>query len=198
MKKVYIGIGVLCLILALIIGGSVIIDKQLDKDSSFLSDHIDFDKFTSTTSSAKNTLGNVSSYTEMEITEKEAKVSDVPDGGDYEIIVTDIGQVVVEAKLTEEEWSSRIKKGITSEKINEANKECAKLYYYSSLDAFSKQTYLEIYIALKNFTDSFYICSLSPDDIDIAFNAVMADHPEIFYVNGYLFTKYTAGDKEQI
>ncbi|MCR4696821.1 MAG: hypothetical protein K5654_05865 [Lachnospiraceae bacterium] len=195
MKKVYIGIGVLCLILALIIGGSVIIDKQLDKDSSFLSDHIDFDKYTSTANGAKNTIGAINGYTEMSITEKEAKVSDVPDGGDYEIIVTDIGQIVVEAKLTEDEWASRIKKGLTSEKINEANKECSKLYYYGSLDQFSKQIYLEIYIALKNYTDSFYICSLSPEDIDIAFNAVMADHPEIFYVNGYLFTKYTAGDE---
>ena len=63
------------------------------------------------------------------------------------------------------------------------------------LDTFDKQLYLEIYIGITNFRESFYICSLSPDSIDMSFNSMMADHPEIFYINGYLFTKYTAGDE---
>ena len=44
MKKIYLLIGALVLALALLIGASVIIDKQLEKDTTFISDHIDFDK----------------------------------------------------------------------------------------------------------------------------------------------------------
>ena len=49
MKKIYFIIAALVLALGLLIGASLIIDKQLEKDSSFISDHIDFDK------TAKNT-----------------------------------------------------------------------------------------------------------------------------------------------
>ena len=41
MKKIYLLIGALVLVLALLIGASVIIDKQLEKDTSFISDYID-------------------------------------------------------------------------------------------------------------------------------------------------------------
>ena len=44
MKKIYLLIAGLLLALALLITGSVLLDKQLKKDSSFISDRVDFDK----------------------------------------------------------------------------------------------------------------------------------------------------------
>lgn len=36
---------------------------------------------------------------------------------------------------------------------------------------------------------------LDEDSIDRVFQSVMIDHPELFYVEGYTYTKYTRGDK---
>ena len=117
MKKLYMAIGVLCAILALLIGGSYFLDKQLGYDSSLLSDHSDNSRLKSK---------NQGAYSDMEVKEKEAKAKNVPEGKtDYEVIVTDIGEIRVYAKQTEEEWNSRIKLGLTSEAINKANKECS-------------------------------------------------------------------------
>jgi len=199
MKKVYILIAALCLALALLIGGSILVDKKLEDDTSFISDHIDFDKFDSSGSknsfnasnNNKNIIGN-----NMEITEKEEKAVNISDiSTDHEVIVTDIGEIKVDAILSTEEWNERTEKGFDKVSINDANKKCKGLYYYDNLQPGMRQLYLEIYLALSNYTDSFYICSVSPDDIDLAFNCVMGDHPEIFYVNGYLFTKYTSSDE---
>ena len=199
MKKVYLIIAALCLALALLIGGSVILDRQLDKDSSFISDHIDFDKTAQNTPASKTSTSSTSygtNPTEMEITEKEAEVKDISNiSNEHEIIFTDLGEIEVDAMLSEEEWSSRIAKGINAANINEFNRLCANQFYYERLDNRLKQVYLEIYISLINYTDSFYICTVNPDDIDYAFNCVMGDHPEIFYVNGYMFTKYTLEGK---
>ena len=193
MKKVYFIIAGLCLLLALLIGGSVIIDKQLEKDTSFISDHIDFDKTAQNTTSkvtnAQKDILNAASHIEVTEQEKKADVSKITE---HEIILTDIGELQVDAGLSEEEWKQRIDKGITAETVNKANKECKDLYYYGKIDSSLRQLYLEIYICLKDYTDSFYICSVDPDDIDYIFNCVMGDHPEIFYTNGYMYTKYTA------
>ena len=195
MKKIYLLIAGLLLALALLITGSVLLDKQLKKDSSFISDRVDFDKtaYSHTADSASGT--NVNSafpLMEMEVTENEKTLKDLSDvASDHEIIFTDLGELEVDAMLTEEEWGLRIQNGINASNINEYNRLCSNLFYYNQLDSKTKQTYLEIYISLLNFTDSFYICTIDPEEIDYAFNCVMGDHPEIFYVNGYMFTKYT-------
>ncbi|MBP5493592.1 MAG: hypothetical protein J6X97_00730 [Lachnospiraceae bacterium] len=197
MKKIYLIIGALVLALALLIGASVIIDKQLEKDSSFISDHIDFDKTAQNVAYTKPSSPDSSSgLFDMEVTEKVAKMDDVSKISDvHEVIPTDIGELKVEAGLSEEEWGERIALGINAKNINEANNECQGLFYYDNLDPSLKQLYLEIYIALSNYVESFYICSINPDDIDFAFNSVMGDHPEIYFTNGYMYTKYTSDDR---
>ena len=196
MKKFYLIVAGLCLALALLIGGSILIDKKLEKDSSFITDNIDMEKYASTSDSLKKKNSkNNGSFSEMEITGKEVKADNISKITDeHELILTDIGEIKVDAGLSEEEWQSRIDLGIDSVAINRANKDCSKLFYYSNTPDDLKQLYLEIYIALSNYTESFYICSINPDDIDYSFNCVMGDHPEIFYSNGYMYTKYTVED----
>ncbi|MBP5530233.1 MAG: hypothetical protein J6X80_09300 [Lachnospiraceae bacterium] len=197
MKKIYLLIGALVLALALLIGASVIIDKQLEKDTSFISDYIDFDKTAQNVPYTKpQTSGSSLGLFDMEVTEKVTKMDDVSKISDeHEVIPTDIGEIKIDAGLSEEEWGQRIQMGINAQNINEANKECQGLFYYDNLESEYKQLYLEIYIAIKNYSDAFYICSINPDDIDYAFNCVMGDHPEIFYTNGYMYTKYTTTDR---
>lgn len=185
MKKYYFLIAGLCVLLALLIGTSIAVDKKIKNNSSG----------NTITTSGKN-YSNEAPGMDLEITEKEAKVQNASKiREDYEVIQSDIGELVIDAGLTEEEWQKRLDQGFNSEMINGANKECVGLFYYDNIDPSLRQLYLEIYLALCNYLDSFYICSTSPEDIDYAFNCVMGDHPEFFYSNGYLFTKYMLQDE---
>ncbi|MBO6090329.1 MAG: hypothetical protein J6P37_08495 [Lachnospiraceae bacterium] len=196
MKKIYLIIGALILALALLIGASVLIDKQLEKDSSFISDHIDFDKTAQNVPYTSPSASSSSSSLDIEVTEKVAKIDDVSKiQTEHEVINTDIGEIKIDAGLSEDEWGDRISMGINTQNLNAANKECQGLFYYDNLEPEFKQLYLEIYISIKNYTDAFYICSIDPEDIDYAFNCVMGDHPEIFYTNGYMYTKFTSLDR---
>ena len=196
MKKIYLIIGALVLALALLIGASVIIDKQLEKDTSFISDYIDFDKTAQNVPYTSPVTSDSNGLLDKEVTEKVTKIDDMSKiSEEHEIINTDIGEIIIDAGLSEEEWGERISMGINAQNINAANKECQGLFYYDNLEPEFKQLYLEIYIAIKNYADTFYICSIDPEDIDYAFNCVMGDHPEIFYTNGYMYTKFTTTDR---
>ena len=68
-------------------------------------------------------------------------------------------------------------------------------YAYSMLDPELQSLYTELYDILKNFGDKVEISSKEPPKIDKAFQCVMLDHPEIFYVTGYTLGKYMLGDE---
>ena len=65
------------------------------------------------------------------------------------------------------------------------------LYAYMSLNAEEKVVYDEIYEILSGFKSEVYISTLDTDVIDLAFDCVLMDHPELFYVKGYSIKTYT-------
>ncbi|MCH5262003.1 MAG: hypothetical protein J1F42_03755 [Lachnospiraceae bacterium] len=67
-------------------------------------------------------------------------------------------------------------------------------YAYSMLPAEEQTLYLEIRDALINFEENVRLSSYDKDEISHAFQCVLNDHPEIFYVDGYTYTEYTLGD----
>ncbi|MCR5302616.1 MAG: hypothetical protein K6E49_09290 [Lachnospiraceae bacterium] len=66
-------------------------------------------------------------------------------------------------------------------------------YAYSGLDETGKNCYLEIYAILSEMLENVELSSKDPDEVDLAFRAVMVDHPELFYVKGYSIGKYMNG-----
>lgn len=70
-----------------------------------------------------------------------------------------------------------------------------RYYIYEQLNEEEKTIYAEVYSILEKLASDTKVSTLDPELIDKAFNAVMLDHPEIFYVSGYSFTKYTRGSK---
>lgn len=68
-----------------------------------------------------------------------------------------------------------------------------KYYAYDHLNDEEKLLYTEIYGILDNCASDTKVSSKDPDQIEKAFNYVMLDHPEIFYITGYSFTKYMRG-----
>ena len=67
-------------------------------------------------------------------------------------------------------------------------------YAYSTLNDAEKTLYDEVYRAIVSYTDPAPVSTTEPKVLDKVFNCVMIDHPEIFYVNGYRYTKYTIGN----
>lgn len=67
-------------------------------------------------------------------------------------------------------------------------------YAYGMLPEREQNLYLEIRDAIKNYDENVRLSSYDRDEISHAFQCVLNDHPEIFYVDGYTYTEYTLGN----
>ena len=64
-------------------------------------------------------------------------------------------------------------------------------YAYGTLSESGRAVYDAMYEAMRDFSSETTLPSTDEDEIDTAFNCVMADHPELFYTNGFQYVKYT-------
>ncbi len=69
------------------------------------------------------------------------------------------------------------------------------LYAFSRLNTHEQNIYVDILSALLAFEDNITLATKEVEEIDKAFQCVLLDHPEIFYVDGYKYTKYTSEDE---
>jgi transglutaminase-like putative cysteine protease len=68
------------------------------------------------------------------------------------------------------------------------------MYYgYHKLDEDKQTIYLEMLGALEEMKDDVRLSTTDKSKLDVVFNCLMDDHPELFYVNGYKYTEYTLG-----
>lgn len=73
-------------------------------------------------------------------------------------------------------------------------KEQEGLYAYECLNTEEKTIYVQIYDSLIKLQET-ELSAVESDKLEKVFQCVMNDHPDIFYVEGYTFTKYTKGNK---
>lgn len=92
------------------------------------------------------------------------------------------------------EETSSLNPGFQDEAKAELMRKQQGLFYFSSLEITQQNIYVEILYALENEVEEMLLSTTDTAIVDKVFQFVLMDHPEIFYVDGYSFVKYTLGD----
>ena len=67
-------------------------------------------------------------------------------------------------------------------------------YYYHTLSPEQQTLYREIYEILSGCMEETTVSTLKEEELKQVFELVLLDHPELFYVEGYQYTRYYLGD----
>lgn len=68
-------------------------------------------------------------------------------------------------------------------------------YAYTLLSEEEQRMYVEILKVLRAYETDYTLSSTNTEPIADVFQCVLNDHPELFYVEGYVFTQYTQGEQ---
>ncbi|WP_029231214.1 transglutaminase domain-containing protein [Butyrivibrio sp. VCB2006] len=98
---------------------------------------------------------------------------------------------LTESELNEEMKNARLSVGLTPENIEAMKKEQKGLYAFDRLTGLGQTLYVEILAIIQHQAENVMVSTTSDDAIDLVFDYVCADHPELFYVDGYKYTNYT-------
>lgn len=94
-----------------------------------------------------------------------------------------------------DETKKREALGITEQTITDFLATQGAKYYFSFLTQEERILYGEMYLIITKFGEDIEISSKDTHQMDYVFQCLLADHPEIFYVEGYSYTKHTINNK---
>lgn len=97
-------------------------------------------------------------------------------------------------QMKEDSDTGKDEEGLTEEKKLFLQDGQADSYAYQQLSESEQAVYIEILWSLLEFQENVTLSTQDQEEISRIFQCVLNDHPEIFYVEGYTYTKYTLGD----
>ena len=90
--------------------------------------------------------------------------------------------------------SAREKIGINDESLETVKRQQEGNYAYERLTGSGKTLYAELLMIMQGLGEDIPVSTTSDEALELVFDYVMTDHPEIFYVDGYQYTNYTLDD----
>ncbi|MCR5119202.1 MAG: hypothetical protein K6B44_06230 [Lachnospiraceae bacterium] len=86
--------------------------------------------------------------------------------------------------------------GVTDESIEQILTEQSGRYFFEHSDDSIKRIYAEILIILNAHAEDILVSAKNEDEIAAAFKCVFQDHPEIFWISGYSYCRYSTMAKD--
>lgn len=99
--------------------------------------------------------------------------------------------------LTQEELDAWSRIGMNDLSVEHLREEQKGFYYYDRLEETQQLLYAELLMILSQSAENITVSETDGDCLDLVFQAVLADHPEIFYVSGYSYTQYLLDSRVQ-
>ncbi len=122
-----------------------------------------------------------------------AKITPVPT-----ISVSEEGELPLVVEETEKLWQDEgvkpdafVTQAVDIPKFEDYDYE----YTYELMNKSAREVYDVIYMATILYQEDVELPTLDEQQLSKVYKCMMSDHPEIFYVSGYKFTKYTYGKK---
>lgn len=112
-----------------------------------------------------------------------------------EQLVRDTEELQIAELEVETEMETETESVEESEPIVVVSADTADSYAFLRLSLEEQKVYLEILSSLLAYEQETTLSTREPSRIDRAFQCVMLDHPEIFYIDGYKYTEYKSDDK---
>ena len=133
-------------------------------------------------------------YEDGEKTSEEEPEGEPASGSDSE---PDSGKEKVTEWMTGDKDDDTIRQsvGLSAETIPDLLAGQKGYYSFQQLDEDEKLIYVEILQILLERGEEVRLTSMDTGKIEKVFQCVLNDHPEIFYVDAYTFTKYTLGEE---
>lgn len=119
---------------------------------------------------------------------------DDPEGYDADATYSDSYKELTEAELNEQMRAARAEAGLSSESVKRMKEEQRGRYAFDRLTGSGQTLYVEILAIIQSMSENVPVSTTSDEAIDLVFDYVCADHPELFYVDGYRYTNYTIDD----
>ena len=113
------------------------------------------------------------------------------EGYDADKSFTSSYKELTETELNEQMKTARLEAGLTADNVKKLKSEQEGLYAYDRLTGSGQTLYVEILSIMQTMSENVPVSTTSDEAIDLVFDYVCADHPELFYVDGYRYTNYT-------
>lgn len=93
--------------------------------------------------------------------------------------------------LTAEDIAARERIGLNEEFITAVMAEQNGYYHFDRINDSERRLYVELLKIMQEYGSGIAVSGTDPENLEKVFQCVLNDHPEIFYVSGYRYTRYS-------